>query len=95
MKQFTKAIATLIMPGFARACTMLCIGTVTLLTINLSSLTAQTPPPPNGGQTPVEGNNTPVGGGSPIAGGLGILLVLGAAYGGKKVYDFQKRRLVE
>jgi hypothetical protein len=25
---------------------------------------------------------------TPIAGGIGILLALGAAYGGKKVYDF-------
>lgn len=58
--------------------------TITLLTINLS---AQTPPPPNGGGDP-GGGNTPVGGGAPIAGGIGILLALGAAYGGKKVYDF-------
>jgi hypothetical protein len=60
--------------------------TITLLTINLS---AQTPPPPNGGGSPGSGN-TPVGGGAPIAGGIGILLALGAAYGGKKVWDFRK-----
>jgi len=58
--------------------------TITLLTINLS---AQTPPPPNGGGNPGSGN-TPVGGGAPIGGGIGILLVLGAAYGGKKVYNY-------
>jgi hypothetical protein len=72
MKTFTRTLATLL--------------TITLLTINIS---AQTPPPPNGGETPSPGNgNTPVGGGAPIAGGIGILLALGAAYGGKKVYDF-------
>jgi hypothetical protein len=92
MKKFTKALATLItMPGFARACTMLCIG-ITLLTINLAL--AQTPPPPNGGGDPGSGN-TPVGGGAPIAGGIGILLVLGVAYGGKKVYDFRKKSLTD
>jgi len=60
---------------------------VTLLTINFSF--AQTPPPPNGGGNPGSGN-TPVGGGAPISGGIAILLALGAAYGGKKVYDFRK-----
>jgi hypothetical protein len=74
MKNIIKTFATLI--------------TITLLTINFSL--AQTPPPPNGGETPGQGGNTPVGGGASIAGGIGILLALGAAYGGKKVYDFQK-----
>jgi len=31
------------------------------------------------------------GGGAPIGGGLFILLGLGAAYGGKKVYNFAKK----
>ena len=50
-------------------------------------LLASDPPPPhaNGGNAP-NGDNTPVGGGAPIDGGLSILLVLGAAYGSKKVY---------
>ncbi len=61
---------------------------VTLLTINLTL--AQTPPPPNGGGDPGSGN-TPVGGGAPIAGGIGILLALGAAYGGKKVWEYRKK----
>jgi len=63
--------------------------------INLSTLSAQTPPPPNGTGGAPSGDNTPVGGGAPIAGGIGILLALGAAYGGKKVYDFNKRKLAE
>jgi hypothetical protein len=61
--------------------------TVTLLTINLSA--QDPPPPPNGGGDPGSGN-TPVGGGAPIAGGLGIFLALGAAYGIKKVFQFNK-----
>lgn len=32
------------------------------------------------------------GGGAPIGGGLFILLGLGAAYAGKKIYDFKKRK---
>jgi len=75
---------------------MLCIG-ITLpiiigITINLSTLSAQTPPPPNGGDTPEEGGNTPVGGGAPIGGGLLILVALGAGYGAKKVYDFRRQK---
>ncbi len=62
--------------------------TITLLTINIS---AQTPPPPNGNGGAPSGGNTPVGGGAPIAGGIGILLALGAAYGGKKVWDYFKK----
>ncbi len=46
---------------------------------------AQTPPHPNGGGGP-GGGNTPVGGGAPIGGGLIIMMVMGAAYGSKKVY---------
>jgi len=61
--------------------------TITLLTINLS---AQTPPPPNGGGDPTRGSNTPVGGGAPIGGGLLILVALGVGYGVKKVYNFRK-----
>ncbi|HDO06108.1 MAG TPA: hypothetical protein ENG85_00325 [Bacteroidetes bacterium] len=35
------------------------------------------------------------GGGAPIGGGLFILLGLGAAYGGKKIYDHRKSSLEE
>ncbi len=55
------------------------------LAITVISLNAQIPPSPNGdGSSPTGGGHTPVGGGAPIAGGIGILLALGAAYGVKK-----------
>lgn len=47
---------------------------------------AQTPPHPNGGANP-GASNGPVGGGAPIGGGLTILIVLGAAYGARKLYQ--------
>jgi hypothetical protein len=54
-----------------------------------TALPAQNPPPPPGvhGET---GNQTPPGGGVPVGSGLVILLALGAAYGGKKVYEMRK-----
>ena len=57
------------------------------LSLPLLSL-AQEPPHPNGGNVP--GGNTPVGGGAPIDGGLSIMLLLGAAYGSKKIYQMKK-----
>jgi len=50
---------------------------------------AQTPPHPNGGSGPGSGN-TPVGGGAPLGGGIVMLMVMGAAYGTKKVLNFKK-----
>jgi len=64
-----------------------------VLTLSFTALLAQAPPPPNGGQSPGSGGNTPVGNGAPIGSGLFILLGLGAAYGGKKVYDMRKEQL--
>jgi hypothetical protein len=51
---------------------------------------SQVPPPPNGGNNPGGGNTPLGGGGAPIGSGIGILLSLGAAYGGKKVYKVIK-----
>jgi len=65
-----------------------------ILTIIVCSQTliAQPPPPPSDhGQT----GNQNSGNGAPIGGGLFILLGLGAAYGGKKVYDMRKEILEE
>jgi hypothetical protein len=51
------------------------------------SVSAQEPPPPpaSHGET---GNQGPAD--APIDGGLGILLALGAAYGGYRIYKYKK-----
>lgn len=62
--------------------------------ISISTNTiAQPPPPPNGGSN-TSGNKLN-GGGAPIGGGLIILLGLGAAYGGRKLYQLRKETLEE
>lgn len=60
---------------------------IALLSFSFLGLFAQDPPPPppNGGKP--GGGVTPVGGGAPIGSGVFILLALGTAYGGKKVFD--------
>ena len=50
------------------------------------------PPPPPGGGHGQTGNQPVGGGGAPIGGGIAILLSLGAAWGGKKVYQAYKDR---
>jgi hypothetical protein len=69
---------------------LLMVLIIAFLTTGITNLQAQDPPPPpppghgSGGNVP--------GGGAPLTGGLAILLVLGAAYGGKKVYHFSTRK---
>ncbi|MBZ0243437.1 MAG: hypothetical protein K8F24_09510 [Bacteroidales bacterium] len=63
------------------------------LSFTTSELAAQVPPPPPGGHG--EGGNQPAGGSTPIGGGLGILMALGAAYGGRKVYKAWKDKAEE
>jgi len=58
------------------------------LSLPLLSL-AQSPPHPNGGGGP-GGGNVPVGGGAPIDGGMSVMLVLGAAYGSRRIYKMKK-----
>lgn len=71
--------------------------TAAVFILAIGTLSAQTPPPPNGdGSNPTGGGNTPVGGGgAPIGSGLFILLGLGAGYGIKKVFELKKRKLKE
>ncbi len=45
------------------------------------------PPPPPGGHG--SGDDEEPGGGAPIGSGIFILLSLGAAYGGKKLYELK------
>ena len=61
-----------------------------LVFLNIN-LPAQPPPPSDHGSS----ENTPPGGGAPIGSGIALLLVLGATYGGKKVYDFRKHKQIE
>lgn len=63
---------------------------VVVLTMTGNGLLAQVPPPPPSGHG--AGGNQPAGGGAPIGSGIGILLALGAAYGGKKIYQAWKNQ---
>jgi hypothetical protein len=57
-----------------------------------TSLFAQAPPlPPDARGTGVTTNQAPGGGAAPIDGGLSMLLLLGAGYGMKRIYDARKR----
>jgi hypothetical protein len=72
---------------------ILTISLIFTLTLWVSIVYAQTAPPPPSGHGST--TNEASGGGAPIGGGLFILLGLGAAYGGKKVYDMKKQSLEE
>ena len=62
-----------------------------VMALPLLSLSDVPPPPPGGTGGGPGGGGTPVG--APIDGGMGILLALGLAYGGKKLYDMRKEKL--
>ncbi len=74
-----------------RTATMVIIFTGLLLTSPAVGQNGSPPPPPD---THGEDDNQPPGGGVPVGSGLVILLSLGTAYGGKKVFD-ARRRLAE
>ncbi len=67
---------------------------VIAITLSSQALLAQGPPPPPGGHGET-GNQPAEGGGAPIGGGLGILLALGAAYGGRKIYQAWNQHKLE
>jgi hypothetical protein len=56
--------------------------------IAVSAAFADDPEPPNPGGDPTNNGGNPVG--APIDGGLSILLLLGAGYGGLKLYKNNK-----
>jgi hypothetical protein len=53
-------------------------------------LMAETRGPGDPGNDPELGGDPPLGGGAPIGGGTFILMGLGAAYAGKKIYELNK-----
>lgn len=61
-----------------------------LLSLFITSVVLADPPGPPGGNPTGGGGGTPVG--APIDGGLSILLAMGAAYGGKKLYQARKEK---
>ena len=61
---------------------------VIFIVTTVYSVEAQPPPPP-GGSNNTQGNKINGGGGAPIGSGLFILLGLGAAYGGRKLYKLR------
>ena len=68
---------------------------VLVLIVPPTSVFAQDPPPPPPGGGHGAGGSQVPGGGAPICSGLVLLIAMAAGYGGKKVYDFRKRKLVE
>ena len=62
--------------------------TMLLLVFSTYTLAASDPPPPPGGGSNTQGNK--LGGKAPIGSGLLILMGLGAAYGGRKIYKKPK-----
>ena len=68
------------------------------LTLGSITLMAQAPPPPPAG---ADNNSTngyvggPVGPGAPVGNGTFILVILAAAYAGRKVYETRARPEVE
>ena len=63
-----------------------------MLVMASASVFSQDPPDPNGDGSAPDTDNTPVGGRATVSGGIILLLTLGAAYGGKKVYDLRKKK---
>jgi hypothetical protein len=61
-----------------------------LLVFGSMTITAQSPPHPNGGNGISEG--TPVGGGAPVDGGLSLLLLMGSVYAFKKAYKLKQSK---
>lgn len=69
---------------------VLLIGLFLFLLISSARLMAQgSPPPPPADGHGATGNQPPTGGDAPIGSGLTILLLMGAAYAGKKMYNLQ------
>jgi hypothetical protein len=53
------------------------------------------PPPPNGDPGSETAQDNKLGGNANVGGGVLILLTLGLAYGGKRLYDLRKQKKEE
>lgn len=63
-----------------------------LFVFNIDALAFGPPGPPGGGGGGPPGGCWPPSTCIPIDGGIGFLLLAGAAYGGKKIYDVSKEK---
>ena len=66
------------------------IGISLLVSLPTIFSVAQPNPGQNSGGGPLSGG--PIGGSAPVGGGLVIMLVLSAAYAGKKAYNFKREK---
>jgi len=73
-----------------RNITLICLLLLGSATINNVLADDPTAPPPPPGAHGASGDQP--GNGAPIDGGLSVLLVLGAAYGAKKIYTVRKKK---
>ena len=64
--------------------------TLVFMVLMISVSFAQMTGPGDPGSGPGTGD-PPIGGGAPLSGGVIILFVIGAAYGGKKVFDLWQK----
>ena len=62
-----------------------------LLVFQFALFAQEPPPPPSGGGQSGDGNVP--GGGAPIGSGLAIMLLLGAAYGSKKLLNLNSEEI--
>ncbi len=71
------------------------IATLAIAIMFFGANAQEDPPHPNGDVNPTQAGsgNSPVGGGAAIGGGIGILLVLGAGYGIKRIYASRLKKL--
>ncbi len=60
------------------------------LLLNPIQIFSETTSPGDPGGNPQTGGDPPLGGGAPIGSGTLILMALGTAYGGKKIYKLKK-----
>ncbi|MEI7492487.1 MAG: hypothetical protein WCK92_13890 [Bacteroidota bacterium] len=69
---------------------LIVVGCILMLGVAKTALSDDPGPPPPPSEHGMGGNQGPAG--APIDGGLGILLGIGAAYGGKKYLQLKKRK---